>query len=135
MVLRNHEGQYISGKTARFQGSSSVLEAEVVAIYESLKWVEDLCVTEVAIESDSLLGVTAVNKDFLNYMELGTLVQQCKDLLRNRGDISVKFIRKQANKVAHELAKISCVSNSYVVISSPPSYLLETILSDALIIE
>ena len=32
MVLRNHEGHYISGKTARFQGSTSVVEAEIVLL-------------------------------------------------------------------------------------------------------
>ena len=61
MVLKNHEGNYISGKTARFQGPTSVVEVEIVAIYEGLKWVEDLRGTEVVVESDSLLGVNAVN--------------------------------------------------------------------------
>lgn len=34
-----------------------VVEAEVMTIYEALKWLDDLPVTEVIIESDSLLGV------------------------------------------------------------------------------
>lgn len=78
MVRRNHERQYVAGKTARFRGSVQVVEAEVMAIFEALRWIEELQVAEVIIESDSLLAVNAVNKDYMNYMELGTVVHQCK---------------------------------------------------------
>lgn len=112
-----------------------VVEAEVMTIYEALKWLDDLPVAEVIIESDSLLGVKAVTQSYTNYMEMGTLVQQCKDIIMTRGGISVEFVRKQGNKVAHELAKFPCEPNSFIVISSPSYYLLEKIMSDALINE
>lgn len=52
-----------------------------------------------------------------------------------RDGVSVEFVKKRANRVAHELAKISCERNSFIVIPSPPYYLLETIMLDALINE
>lgn len=137
MVLRNHQGHYITGKTMRIMGSVQVVKAEVTAIFEALKWLEELPVAEVIIESDSLLGVKAITQNYTNYMNymLGTLVQQCKELITTRGGISIEFVRKRANKVAHELAKFPCEPNSFIVISSPPYYLLETIMLDALINE
>lgn len=134
MVLRNHEGRFVAGKAARFRGVVQVLEAEVMAIFEALKWLEDMHPMEVMIESDSLLAVRAMNKEYLNYMELGTIVKQCKEMIASKGNISIHYIKRQANKVAHELAKIPCEPNSFVVIQSPPDSLLETILSDAMII-
>lgn len=78
MVLRNHEGKYISGMKVRIEESVQVVEAEVRAIFDALKWLEELSMAEVIIESDSLLGVKALTQSYTNYMELGTLVQQCR---------------------------------------------------------
>lgn len=65
----------------RFVGCVQVVEAEMVGILKALLWLEDLPFTDIAIESDSLLSVSAVNKEHLNYLELGTLVQQCKTMI------------------------------------------------------
>ena len=84
------------------------------------------------IESDSQLCVNALSSDNINLLELGNLVYQCKSMISNRGGVLVKFVRKQANRVAHMLAKIPCTLNSFLDFTSPPSSLLETLLSDLL---
>lgn len=38
MVLRNHQGQFLTGKTMRFAGSVSVIEAESTGVLEALIW-------------------------------------------------------------------------------------------------
>lgn len=132
MVLRNHRGDYISCKTMRFTGEVQVVEAEMVAILEAMLWLEELHLgsVKVAIESDSLLSVMAINKNNENYLELGSLIQHCRVILQARDGISVSYVRKRANKLAHEMAKIPCEPSSFIVSWSPPSFLLGTILSD-----
>lgn len=133
LVLRDYQGQFIMGKMRKFAGSIQVIEAETIAILETLSWLEDLQVKTSIIESDSLMSVNAINMSYQNYLELGSLVQHCQHIISRRVGFSVVHVRKQANKVAHQMAKIPCELNSFFVMSSPPLSLLETILSDALL--
>lgn len=133
LVLKDTQGQYIMGKTRKFAGSIQIVEAEIIAILEGLSWLEELQVNTSIIDSDSLLSVNAINRSYQNYLELSSLVQHCKSIISSRGGFSVFHVRKQANKVAHKMAKIPCEPNSFVVMSSPPLSLLETLLSDALL--
>lgn len=134
MVLRNHQGQYLGGKTMRFAGMVSVLEAELTGITEALSWSQEIAGGSVVIESDSLLSVNAVNNQQVNLLELGDLLNQCSTILRSNVGLSVGYVRKQANKVAHKIARFPCELNSFVVNPSPPMHLLETLLSDSLVI-
>lgn len=84
------------------------------------------------IESDSLLCVNAVNNAKQNYLELGVLTDQCREICRQREGISVVFTKKQANQVAHSVARLPCMPNGFSILSSPPSCLLETLMSDCL---
>lgn len=132
MVLRNHQGQYIAGKTMRFAGAVPVLEAELTGIWEAILWSQEVVGGPITVESDSLLSVNAVNQGHDNLLESGDLVQQCQELLRNNDRISVSHIKKQANKVAHNFARLPCELNCFNVFPSPPFCMLETLLSDAL---
>ncbi|WOH01628.1 hypothetical protein DCAR_0521012 [Daucus carota subsp. sativus] len=131
MVLRNHQGHYITGKKMRFAGSFSVMEAEMTGITEALTWAQNYT-NAVVIESDSLLSVEAIQNGQENLLELGDLIHQCRNILRHNDRLKLNFVRKQANKVAHSIARIPCELNSSIVISSPPFFLLETILSESL---
>lgn len=130
MVLRNSQGHFLAGRVMKFAGTVQVMEAEMVGIAEALSWLKQLPVSDVVIESDSELCVNAINGDNTNLLELGNLVQQCKSEVCSRGGVLVDFIRKQANRVAHMIAKIPCALNCFLDFMSPPSFLLETLLSD-----
>ncbi|XP_074324245.1 uncharacterized protein LOC141661162 [Apium graveolens] len=134
LVLRDDKGQYIAGKTRHFSGSVQVVEPETISILEGMLWLEDLPTGPIIIECDSLLNVNAINKICLNFLELGHLVQHCKNIINSREGVLLVFARKHANKVAHLLAKYPCELKSFVINLSPPSCLLETLLSDALMI-
>ncbi|XP_074323447.1 uncharacterized protein LOC141660365 [Apium graveolens] len=75
MVMRNHLGNFIEGRTVTLYQAADALEAEVLGIREALSWVKNMD------DRKSLPGVC------------------------------VKYVRKQANEVAHELA--------------PPTHLVE----------
>lgn len=130
MVLRNHQGHFIKGKTMRLAGRVSVLEAESSAILEGLMWSQEFRANYIIIESDSKLSVDAIGKPGDNRLELGNIMKQYRDIIRSRCGLSVDFVRKRANRVTHRLARIPCELNSFIVISSPPVFMLETLLSD-----
>lgn len=131
MVVRNHLGQYITGRMMKFSGEVLVVEAEMIGILEALSWANDSIPGRVIVESDSLISVQAVQQDKENLLEVGDITQQCRDLLQSNDRFSLRFVRNQANRVAHCMAKIPCELNSFSVFPSPPSHLLETILSES----
>lgn len=81
MVIRNHQGLFIKGKTMRLPGKVTVLEAELVGVLEALLWSAAFQEQTAVIESDSLLSVQAINKDKQNQLEIGDLVAQCRSIL------------------------------------------------------
>lgn len=113
----------------KFAGTVQVMEAEMVGIAEALSSLKQLPVSDVVIEIDCELCVNAINGDNTNLLELGNLVQQCKSVVCSRGGVLVDFIRKQVNRVTRMIARIPC----FLDFMSPPSFLLETLLSDFLI--
>lgn len=114
----------------KFAGQVSVMEAEMMGIREALLWINDLPEKPFTVESDSLQSVQAINRMEHNQLEVGHLIDHCCSILRHKVDVSVVFIRKQANKVVHLLAKLPCSINSFADFSSPPNCVLETLLSD-----
>lgn len=133
MVIRDHKGGFILGKTVRIAGEVSVFEAEVRGILEALLWLQNLELQNIIIEGDSLLAVNAVKKEQEYMFEVGSLLMECQSILKTRSDISVCFAKKQTNKVAHLLARAPCMVNSFTVFLSPPDIVLETLSSDALL--
>ncbi|XP_074357898.1 uncharacterized protein LOC141697415 [Apium graveolens] len=134
MVLRDGQGKYIAGKVMRCEGQVSVLEAEVSGIVEALLWAVENTEGLVIVESDSLLGVRALNQGLENLLEIGDLINQGVNMLRSNDRLLVSFVRKQANKVVHSMARVPCQINTSIVLTSSPSYLLETILAESLMI-
>lgn len=130
MVLRDQQGHFVRGKVCRFAGCVSVLEAELVGILEASIWSTNLPSHVFEIESDSQLGVNAIHSNMHNYLEAGDLVEHCRLLIRNQAGVSVSHVKKQANRVAHLLARLPCSINSFIDLWSPPSCVLETLLSD-----
>ncbi|XP_074356538.1 uncharacterized protein LOC141696278 [Apium graveolens] len=112
MVMRNHVGTFLAGRNQCFSG----------------KILRDV----VTIESDSHLAVKAIAGDSLNFLETSEVVECCKLHLESLQSCSVVFIRKVANKVAHEVARIPCLVNSHNLFTSPPTWLLEALSSDLL---
>lgn len=99
-------------------------------VREALSWVLQRGDGNTIIETDSYLAVRAIQGK-KNYMvEVGHVVDDCKQLIQLAPGLVVTHIRKQANKVAHNLARFPCSCNCFYVLTSPPTQLLETFMSD-----
>lgn len=57
MVMRNSNSQFIRAQISKHAGEIPVLEAEVRGVLEALKWIEEMQLSNVDIETDSLLTV------------------------------------------------------------------------------
>lgn len=130
MLIRDHAGSFMEGRSISMVSPGNVLEAEAMGIREALSWVKDRQDEKLIIESDSLLAVQAIVGDNVNLLEFGHIAEHCKIMLRNMPGVSIHHVRKQANGMAHGLAKIPSLINCFSVFTSPPTHLLETYFCD-----
>lgn len=134
MVLRDHEGVFMAGKTLCLQAPSSVFEGEAIGVREALSWIADQHLEDrrVYVESDSQLTVRAIHNEDVNYLEVGVVVESCYQKLQQLEHVSLSFIRRNANRVAHELARYPCLAYCQVLFTSPPGNVVEAIMYDVL---
>ena len=105
-------------------------EAEVRGILEAVTWLEELQLSGVDIETDSLLAVKALKMGTEYNLEVGDVLAQCRSILDARPDFAIYFVKRQANMAAHLLARAPCMVNCFNVFMSPPDFLLETLMFD-----
>lgn len=80
MVMRDHHGTFLQGRTMKFAGRVEVLEAEFVEIFEALKWCSAFGGYTICVESDSLLIVQAIKGKVQNPLEAEVMTEQCRFL-------------------------------------------------------
>ena len=82
-------------------------------------------------ETYSLLVVNSLSSHSLDCSEYGFLISDCVCLRGNgNGNYSIRFVKRQANKCAHVLARHACFNVSLYESFVIPSWLEEVILSD-----
>lgn len=124
LVLRDDHGRFVTGKNMRIQAEITVLEAEASGVQEAINWIETLDLHGVSIESDSELVVKAIHNNTQYYLEIGHTIEVCKRKLSLRPDLSLSHIKKQANRIAHLLARAPCSVGCINVFEFPPNTLL-----------
>lgn len=133
MVLRDHRGDYLGGKVMKVAAAVSVLEAEAIGIDEALSWISSRTEGRVCVESDSLTAVQAINSQSVYHLEIGHILDACRLKLSVRPNIHVKHVRRLANRTAHLVARVPCELNCCIDLVSPPRFVLESLMYDALI--
>lgn len=131
LVLRDHLGEFVAGGVCCFPEVGSVFAAEVHAIFEGLKWLETMPYQRVIVKSDSFLSVQAIGRTCDNQFEEGHVIDMCRERVASNASLSLSFVKRQANKAAHNMARIPCLLNCQNFFSSPPQILLETLLYDS----
>ena len=127
-VMRKNDGQFYACKTLLMSLSCSVKEAEALALREALLWALSLKLVDVEFETDSLLVVNSLSSHSFDCSEYGFIISDCV-CLRGNGNYSIRFVKRQANKCAHVLAKHVCFNVSLYESFVMSSWLEEVIIS------
>lgn len=109
MVARDHTGTLVAAQSSCKQGVLNPDLAETIGIREALSWVKSKDWQLVDVETDCIGAVQAIRCSSINFSYLGRVVDDCRRLiadLRLR-NVTLKFVRRSANKVAHFLARYS----------------------------
>jgi hypothetical protein len=130
--VRDYLGRFVMAETTWVEGSCSVLEGEAVALCEALQALQLRGITHVMIESDSKSLVDALHHLRGGNSEFSSLVSYINTLLLSSPNFSVKFIKRQANMVAHTLARAAISWSSRCSIETLPYCISNLIFNEML---
>ncbi|XP_074351310.1 uncharacterized protein LOC141690404 [Apium graveolens] len=116
VVARDHEGGLIEAISRCEGGQLASKVVEALGIKEALSWIKRKSWMEVVVETDCLVCVQAIRSGSVMLSYFGRVIAQCKQLLEELKDrnVSLKFVKRSANKVANYLARHTCVISDRV---------------------
>jgi len=95
------------GKSDFYYSSATILEVGSLGLLDAIKVAISHGMCDVVFETDSKILFDALSITTTLINEFGDLVTQCRSLLLNRPNFVVSYVRKQANRVAHSIARTS----------------------------
>ncbi|XP_058762486.1 uncharacterized protein LOC131635871 [Vicia villosa] len=103
--IRDDYGNFVNAGVAWDVGSSSILEAEALALKEAIQGALALHLDHVVFASDSQQVVQAIHSNSIRGSEFSFIIHSIKLLLLNFPNFEVEFVKRQENMVAHCLTK------------------------------
>jgi len=101
----------------------TVLEGEAVALLTALHFADVNKWDQVVFESDSSTLVQAISAPDHGDSEFYSIGSSIIYQLYLHSNLEVKFVRRQANLVAHTLARAACSWVSHRILNLYPSYI------------
>jgi ribonuclease HI len=118
--LRDHMGRFVMAETTWVDGNYSIIEGEAIALLEAMKSMEQRRISNVIFETDSKSVVDAIHYSHGGNSEFSLLVYHINNLLSFCQNFVVKFVKRQANMVAHTLARAAISWPSRCIFDSLP---------------
>ena len=124
LTHRNADGGVFGSFAQQIPGIFEPLMAELLAIRSGLIFARDSGLKICILESDSSLAVRAIH-DGSSSGPGGAIINDIQCLLKSGGDCLCQFVFREANMVAHVLAKhgLSVTSDLFWLEDFPPAAL------------
>ena len=103
--VRDSRGQFIRAQTKWQRANMTILEGEAVALLNAIHFVDVNRWDQVVFESNSATLVQALSSPGHGDSEFYAIVSSIIYQLSLHSNFEVKFVRRQANMVAHSLAR------------------------------
>ena len=103
VIIRDNKGKLVAALNKALQGQYSSLESKIMALENGILLAKELALSLVIFESDALTLVQDINTNESSG-SLGHLYQGITDLLKSFRSWKICHLKREHNKVAHELA-------------------------------
>ena len=101
-----------------------------MALCIALIWIRELSLCNVIFESDYKAMVNTFHSSRPDYYEFGLLVSRCMSLASLIENISIIFVKRQDNVVAHTLARAICSFANLTFWLKAPPFLVDALATD-----
>ena len=134
-IIRDTKGEFVAASSSFLANVDSVVMAKAIAMREGLELAIRLGCNKVMSESDSTEVIEAMNGSEGWWNASAAVFADCIDKVATIGVVSFRHIGRDANQVAHELARASYDSKqSCNWVDEPPSFILDRLLHDVTIL-
>ena len=131
ICICDDHGEFVMAKTDCFSPLCDVDVGETVGLHTTLQWVAGLHYDNVDFVLDSKSVVERFNSNLGDSSGLGCIIQACRQLFDcNFQNSHIEFNRRQANGVAHELARVAPSHVSSHVYDDVPSCIQDLIANE-----
>ena len=131
VVLRNEKGEAVAGADDLLDNLLDAPTTEARALLKGLQLIEDLGCRPVVVESDSLQIVEAFNGVIDIWSSYAAILIDCFHTARRIGQVKVQHCPREANVVAHKIARHAFDLNSDLFWDRiPPSFIMSYVLND-----
>jgi ribonuclease HI len=103
--VRDHRGFFVLGGSSWIDGSCSPHEGEALALLGAMKELQQRGFHNVIFEIDAQVLVGAIKRQNIGVSEFSSIVSKIKCFLSLYSGFEVKPIRRQANRIAHTIAR------------------------------
>jgi len=133
ICVRDSEGTFVLPKTITFPCTVSVDVGETLGLHSTLQWLIDLQLDNVNFETNSKLTADAFLSIRNDLSEFRCISTSCRSLFYNFFSNSrVEFVRRQANEVAHALAREATSLASPAIYYDTPTCIEPLIINEML---
>jgi ribonuclease HI len=134
-VIRDYQGQFVAASTKYIPHVSSASMAEAFAMKEGLLLANRLGCSSIIAESDSIVTIDACKGGETWWTDSAAIFADCMDHVASIGNVSFIHCPRDANKIAHELARKCFIDkNSCNWDDEPPSFFLGTLIHDVTVL-
>ncbi|CAJ2637916.1 unnamed protein product [Trifolium pratense] len=133
ICIRDDEGRSVLAKSMWLSPICNVDIGEALGLLHAIKWVSELQLDAVDFALDSKLVVDYFNKGGCDITEFGDIIGECKRYFSLFFTNSlVEFNRRQANEVAHALARVATSLASSNIFTDVPTCISQLIMNEML---
>jgi hypothetical protein len=130
-VIRNSKGEAIAGGAWPMTNILDAGTAEAIALRSGLLFLENIHCTPTIVESDNLDLMNACDGGSEIWSPYTAILADCFQIAQRIGGISFQHCPREANKVAHNLARTSFDTNQvFVWDGDPPTHVLRDVIDD-----
>jgi ribonuclease HI len=119
--VRDSRGQYVLGGSSWIHGSCSSNKVEALALLEVMKELQQRGFNDVIFGIDAQKIVYAIRHRNTGVSEFSSIINKIKCMVSLNLGFELKFIRRQANMIAHTIAKAVILWSHRHIFDSIPS--------------
>ena len=122
VIIRNSSGEVMAGMLVKGPYMNSSEEVEVLACQKAVEFLREVGFSRVIIEGDCLNVMRDLSVSTENSSLLGHIYEDIKFNLRGMQVLSIKWVKRGGNMVAHTLAKHvrNLINDFYLIEDTPP---------------
>lgn len=130
-IIRDHNSHFVAAISGLKEGIVRAEIAEAIALKEVLSWIKEANLIVQQVETDSLVLVQAIKSTTGMTFAFGGVVEDCKQLLASFNNVSLDFVKRPANRVAHYIARASQLHADCIFLeSNVPAGVLSVVRND-----